>query len=294
MKAFMTLSHGASSLGTLELELYDKSVPKTVQTISSLFQDGSYINSSFHRIIPNFMAQGGEIPGNELQFEDENFLYSHDKRGILSMANSGPNTNGTQFFITFRATPHLDGKHVVFGHVSPISLHVVNALECVSTGTNDVPNIPVVITHCGVYNSTEEDNEKVAASTEKALQEDSQEIQLDKEEEEEPVDIVEEEVVDDGKPKTKQQKLRERLRKLKVKANQARQLNRQEVIREGERLGSAEGVAKERKRLQKVDQKLRREEWELRNRRTLELAADYSVDGKALVEPAIDSIVRIL
>jgi hypothetical protein len=164
-------------------------------------------------------------------------------------------------------------------------------MEQVATGRNDVPRVPVVISECGVYSDEKQSNDAVA--TEKEAVDDPQEIELEKEEEAEVEQEVEpaQEEEDDGKPKTKRQQLRERLRKLKMKTNQARQLNRQEVVREGERLGSEEGAAKERKRLLKADKKLRQQEWESRNAKALELAAEYSVDGKALVEPALDSIV---
>jgi cyclophilin family peptidyl-prolyl cis-trans isomerase len=288
----------------LELELYETSVPKTVKNFAALIQNGSYQNCKFHRIISGFMAQGGDYTrgdgtgGSSIygkEFADENFNHFHTNRGMLSMANSGPNTNGSQFFITFRATPHLDGKHVVFGHVNlASSAHVLDAMEQVATGRNDVPRIPVVISECGVYSDEKQSNDVVA--TEKEAVNDSQEIELEEEEEEEAEveqeDEPAQEEEDDGKPKTKRQQLRERLRKLKMKTNQARQLNRQEVVREGERLGSEEGAAKERKRLLKADKKLRQQEWESRNAKALELAAEYSVDGKALVEPALDSIVR--
>jgi cyclophilin family peptidyl-prolyl cis-trans isomerase len=300
MKAYMTISHGSSRLGRLELELYETSVPKTVKNFAALIQNGSYQNCKFHRIISGFMAQGGDYTRGDgtggstiygKEFADETFNHFHTNRGMLSMANSGPNTNGSQFFITFRATPHLDGKHVVFGHVNlASSAHVLDAMEQVATGRNDVPRVPVVISECGVYSDEKQSNDVVA--TKEAVN-DSQEIELEEEEaeveqEEEPAQEEE----DDGKPKTKQQQLRERLRKLKMKTNQARQLNRQEVVREGERLGSEEGAAKERKRLLKADKKLRQQEWESRNAKALELAAEYSVDGKALVEPALDSIKR--
>ena len=110
------------------------------------------------------MAQGGDftngdgtggrsIYGGGEGFADENFILSHDERGVLSMANSGPDTNGSQFFITFRPTPHLDGRHVVFGRVDLAdgeSRAVLDALERVNTGRDDRPRIAITIVDCGV------------------------------------------------------------------------------------------------------------------------------------------------
>ena len=104
------------------------------------------------------MAQGGDftahngtggksIYGNK--FEDENFTNKHTGRGVLSMANAGPNTNGSQFFLCFTSTPHLNGAHVVFGQVTD-GMDVLQALESVQTGRNDVPTQPVKIAACGV------------------------------------------------------------------------------------------------------------------------------------------------
>jgi cyclophilin family peptidyl-prolyl cis-trans isomerase len=91
---------------------------------------------------------GGEsIYGSK--FADENFLIKHSKAGLLSMANAGPNTNGSQFFITTTATPHLDNKHVVFGEVVD-GMEVVRAIENAKTGENDKPILDVVISDCGV------------------------------------------------------------------------------------------------------------------------------------------------
>ena len=109
--------------------------------------------------------------------------------------------------------------------------------------------------------------------------------------EEEEIIVEEEDEKNDGKPKTKKQMLRDRLRRLKMKTNQARQLNRQEVVREGERLGSVEGMVKERKRQAKQDKKLREKEWESHNAKALQMAAETGIDGKALAEPALESIV---
>ena len=116
-------------------------------------------NSTFHRIIPGFMCQGGDftrgngtggesIYGNK--FSDENFTLRHDRPGLLSMANAGPNTNGSQFFITLDATPWLDGKHVVFGKVIE-GMEVVQAIAAAGSSSG-TPKQPVIIADCGQLN----------------------------------------------------------------------------------------------------------------------------------------------
>lgn len=113
----------------------------------------------FHLIIKNFMVQGGDISASDgtggesiygLKFEDENFELKHERKGMLSMANSGPNTNGSQFFITTTRTSHLDGKHVVFGKVIK-GMGVVRSIEHVSTDAGDHPTLDVVIADCGEF-----------------------------------------------------------------------------------------------------------------------------------------------
>lgn len=114
-------------IGEIIIEIYEDVVPKTSRNFITLCKNErgkSYKNTIFHRIIPGFMIQGGDYEfgdgrGGESiygrYYEDENFKLKHDDIGILSCANSGPNTNGSQFFITLDKQPHLDGKHVVFG-----------------------------------------------------------------------------------------------------------------------------------------------------------------------------------
>ena len=109
--------------GTIRIELHDEKCPKTVANFEKLTKDGFYNGLKFHRVLEDFMVQGGCPKGNGTggpgyQFEDEfDAELKHDGPGVLSMANSGPNTNGSQFFITHVATPWLDGKHSVFGRV---------------------------------------------------------------------------------------------------------------------------------------------------------------------------------
>jgi len=112
-----------TSRGTIKLELHDTKVPKTVANFEKLAGDGFYDGLKFHRVIDNFMVQAGcpngtGTGGPGYQFEDEfDDSLRHDGPGVLSMANAGPNTNGSQFFITHVPCPHLDGKHSVFGRV---------------------------------------------------------------------------------------------------------------------------------------------------------------------------------
>lgn len=109
--------------GTIKLELFEDKVPKTVENFVKLASDGFYNGLKFHRVIPDFMIQTGcpqgtGTGGPGYKFADEFHPdLKHDGPGVLSMANAGPNTNGSQFFITHVATPWLDGKHSVFGHV---------------------------------------------------------------------------------------------------------------------------------------------------------------------------------
>ncbi|XP_023224831.1 LOW QUALITY PROTEIN: peptidyl-prolyl cis-trans isomerase D-like [Centruroides sculpturatus] len=168
LKFTLTLK-SEEKIGRIVFELFTDIVPKTAENFRALCTGekgtGSkgkplhYKGCSFHRIIRQFMIQGGDFTNGDgaggesiygEKFEDENFQLKHDKPGLLSMANAGPNTNGSQFFITTVPTPHLDGKHVVFGCVYK-GMSVVKALEQVGTGQNDAPTEHCVIEDCGQF-----------------------------------------------------------------------------------------------------------------------------------------------
>ncbi len=121
--------------GDFTVQLFAKEAPITVNNFVTLARDGFYNGTTFHRVIKGFMAQGGDPTGTGTggpgyKFNDEKgaLALKHNGAGALSMANSGPNTNGSQFFITFGPTPHLDGKHGVFGRVTS-GMNVVNSLR---------------------------------------------------------------------------------------------------------------------------------------------------------------------
>jgi cyclophilin family peptidyl-prolyl cis-trans isomerase len=135
-----------TTLGAIDLKLFDEDAPKTVENFRKLAADGFYDGIIFHRVIPDFMIQGGcpngtGTGGPGYTFEDE--FNSHKiVRGALAMANAGPNTNGSQFFlVTIGAAPWLDGKHTVFGEVTG-GMDTVDAIEGVETGRNDRPVNP--------------------------------------------------------------------------------------------------------------------------------------------------------
>jgi cyclophilin family peptidyl-prolyl cis-trans isomerase len=135
--------------GTIDVELFDDDAPNTVENFRKLAEDKFYDGVIFHRVIPDFMIQGGDPTGTGTggpgySFEDE-FNDHPVERGALAMANAGPNTNGSQFFIvTADACPWLDGKHTVFGRVTD-GMDVVDAISQVETRAGDRPREDVVI-----------------------------------------------------------------------------------------------------------------------------------------------------
>jgi peptidyl-prolyl cis-trans isomerase B (cyclophilin B) len=142
----MSTANMNTSLGTIALEFFDDDAPKTVENFRKLASEGFYDGIIFHRVIPDFMIQGGcpqgtGTGGPGYTFEDE--INQHKiVRGMLAMANAGPNTNGSQFFIvTVDGAPWLDGKHTVFGKITA-GMDAVDAIEAAPTGPGDRPLDP--------------------------------------------------------------------------------------------------------------------------------------------------------
>lgn len=165
-QVFFDIAIGDESAGRIVMGLYGEDVPRTAENFRCLCTGEKgmgkkgkplhYKGSIFHRVIPRFMLQGGDFTnrngsGGESiygeSFNDEAFVFRHEEPGLLSMANSGPNTNGSQFFITTVPTPHLDGKHVVFGRVLE-GMDVVKKIERLGSESGETQAF-IIIRDCG-------------------------------------------------------------------------------------------------------------------------------------------------
>eukprot|EP00904_Undaria_pinnatifida_P005712 jgi/Undpi1/2270/HiC_scaffold_13.g05656.m1 len=286
---FMDIKIGDRQVGRMVFELFASVAPRTAENFRALCTGERglskktnlrlhFKDSVFHRVIPGFMAQGGDFTrgdgtGGESiygdKFADENFVCPHEGRGLLSMANAGPDTNGSQFFITFATAPHLDGRHTVFGKIVE-GMDVLDIMEKVSTAGNDRPRLPVTIDDCGqVGEMVDDENQEGdgigqsssspttagdgsgnAAAGERggALGDEDTEgrsggkKQQEEDEEEEEVELEE----PDEEALGKMSALEQRLFKVRLKMNKGRRANKKAVKEEYNRLSDPGYAAKMR------------------------------------------------
>ena len=220
MRTFLEIAIGGTPVGRMVFQLYADETPRTCENFRALCTGECGVSkasgkpltlkgSSFHRVIKGFMAQGGDFTNHDGtggesvyggKFRDENFKRKFGGRGTLAMANAGPHTNGSQFFVTFKRTSHLNGKHVVFGRLVS-GFEVLTAIGRVRTGTHDRPKRDVVIVDCGeeadpvAAPSASGENESKISSTPEVKKATSDDVPQQKDPEKERAAFLQEAVV---------------------------------------------------------------------------------------------------
>eukprot|EP01083_Nonionella_stella_P240032 839472_1 len=282
-KVFFDVEIDGEKAGRITMGLYGATVPKTVENFRALCTGEKgmgkkgkplhFKDSGFHRVIPGFMLQGGDFShhngtGGESiygdKFDDENFQVKHSKGGLLSMANAGKNTNGSQFFITCSSTPHLNGKHVVFGRVLE-GLPLIRRIENLPCSPSNKPNSDVRVARCGDLGVMQKIQKKIMEDflKEKSVAEEQSDSDLD--DEEEPTTSSQAGVTYGAKDPGQMSVREKKLFALRMQLNLARKQNKKEVANEHKRFNESTEEQGRRIRTEKGKKRAREaEESEIR------------------------------
>lgn len=287
-EVFLDIRIGAKKAGRMKFELFANDCPKTAENFRVMctgeYGVGRFTkrpvqlkHTIFHRVIKGFMAQGGDFQNSDgtggesiygRTFEDENFKHKHMGPGCLSMANCGKDTNGSQFFITLKSTPHLNNKHVVFGRLLD-GIETLKMIEAVKTGRADRPIDEVCVVNCGQL-KTDSHSDLYAKNVMKKVAEDEEdakpkknadeiELESDEEDVEEAIKkLSKEEKEMKAKDTSKMSKRQRRLFQVRLLLNQSRKANRKEVKEEQGRMTGKSSDSARRRR----DYLKRKAKWE--------------------------------